>query len=80
MTCDDCCDSDGEWRGCNPKCRCQCHDELDDDFDDERDAPCIGADCCNPAIDHRRDECCTVEMMESYHAEGEASAEDEVKP
>ena len=77
MICDDC--SDNGWCNCEVGCRCECHLHDCDDYELD-DGPCIGADCCNPAIDHRRDECCTVEMMEAYHAEGEASAKDEVKP
>jgi hypothetical protein len=63
-------------------------DEHDEDYDDERsyddrvgaedldDGPsaCIGPDCCNANVYHRRDECFTAEMMEAYEAEigGEA--------
>lgn len=43
-----------------------------DDLDDGPSA-CIGADCCNPHVYHRRDECYTAEMAEAYAAELEAA-------
>jgi hypothetical protein len=62
---------------------CGDQDDEDDEHDDYRgyddragaedldDGPsaCIGPDCCNPHIYHRRDECFTAEMAEAYAAE-----------
>lgn len=39
----------------------------DEDFDDTY--YCIGPDCVNPHVYHRRDECATAEQMEAYYAD-----------